>query len=109
MIEFLHYLQKPLQLSKAVAASVDNEETQSFTSDSAQSTSHDDIQEDAAQDSDFDKINPDSEEARVNEKLKKEHSSFMFGKGTTQMKVLLAMIFGMLTYQISLPITLSFV
>jgi predicted MFS family arabinose efflux permease len=80
---------------KAVAASVDNEETQSFTSDSAQSTSHDDIQEDAAQDSDFDKINPDSEEARVNEKLKKEHSSFMFGKGTTQMKVLLAMIFGM--------------
>ncbi|MDU9418287.1 DHA2 family efflux MFS transporter permease subunit [Staphylococcus lloydii] len=80
---------------KAEAASVYNEETQSFTSESAQTTSNEHAQEDGAQDSDFDKINPDSEEARVNEKLKKEHSSFMFGKGTTQMKVLLAMIFGM--------------
>ncbi|WP_436862825.1 DHA2 family efflux MFS transporter permease subunit [Staphylococcus caeli] len=44
---------------------------------------------------DYEKINPNSEEAKVNEKLKEKHSSFMFGKGTTQGKVLLAMVFGM--------------
>ncbi|WP_427707988.1 DHA2 family efflux MFS transporter permease subunit [Staphylococcus parequorum] len=46
-------------------------------------------------DSDHEKINPNSEEAQVNEQLKAKHSSFMFGKGATQAKVLVAMIFGM--------------
>ncbi|PTI38648.1 MFS transporter [Staphylococcus succinus] len=46
-------------------------------------------------DVDHESINPDSEEAIVNEKLKQKHSSFMFGKGTSQGKVLVAMIFGM--------------
>ena len=46
-------------------------------------------------DSDHEQINPNSEEAQVNEKLKAKHSSFMFGKGTSQGKVLIAMIFGM--------------
>ncbi|WP_427706607.1 DHA2 family efflux MFS transporter permease subunit [Staphylococcus sp. Mo2-6] len=46
-------------------------------------------------DSDHEKINPNSEEAQVNEQLKAKHSSFMFGKGATQGKVLVAMIFGM--------------
>ncbi|PTI39630.1 MFS transporter [Staphylococcus succinus] len=46
-------------------------------------------------DVDHESINPDSEEAIVNEKLKEKHSSFMFGKGTSQGKVLVAMIFGM--------------
>ena len=46
-------------------------------------------------DVDHESINPDSEEAIVNEKLKQKHSSFMFGKGTSQGKVLIAMIFGM--------------
>lgn len=45
--------------------------------------------------SDHEQINPNSEEAQVNEKLKAKHSSFMFGKGTSQGKVLIAMIFGM--------------
>ncbi|OEK65873.1 multidrug MFS transporter [Staphylococcus equorum] len=46
-------------------------------------------------DSDHEKINPNSEEAQVNEQLKAKHNSFMFGKGATQAKVLVAMIFGM--------------
>ncbi|RIP37391.1 DHA2 family efflux MFS transporter permease subunit [Staphylococcus gallinarum] len=46
-------------------------------------------------DSGHEQINPNSEEAQVNEQLKQKHSSFMFGKGTTQGKVLIAMIFGM--------------
>lgn len=46
-------------------------------------------------DSDHEQINPNSEEAQVNEQLKQKHSSFMFGKGTSQGKVLIAMIFGM--------------
>ncbi|OEL06280.1 multidrug MFS transporter [Staphylococcus xylosus] len=50
---------------------------------------------DEATDADHQNINPNSEEAKVNEKLKEKHSSFMFGKGTSQGKVLLAMIFGM--------------
>ncbi|WP_426443649.1 DHA2 family efflux MFS transporter permease subunit [Staphylococcus xylosus] len=50
---------------------------------------------DETTDADHQNINPNSEEAKVNEKLKEKHSSFMFGKGTSQGKVLLAMIFGM--------------
>ncbi|MEB6321452.1 DHA2 family efflux MFS transporter permease subunit [Staphylococcus xylosus] len=50
---------------------------------------------DETTDVDHQNINPNSEEAKVNEKLKEKHSSFMFGKGTSQGKVLLAMIFGM--------------
>ncbi|MCG7338185.1 DHA2 family efflux MFS transporter permease subunit [Staphylococcus sp. ACRSN] len=47
------------------------------------------------EDADHESINPNSEEAKVNEQLKQKHSSFMFGKGTSQGKVLVAMIFGM--------------
>ncbi|SCU01149.1 major facilitator superfamily permease [Staphylococcus xylosus] len=50
---------------------------------------------DETTDTDHQNINPNSEEAKVNEKLKEKHSSFMFGKGTSQGKVLIAMIFGM--------------
>ncbi|XVL29451.1 DHA2 family efflux MFS transporter permease subunit [Staphylococcus equorum] len=46
-------------------------------------------------DSNHETINPNSEEAQVNEQLKAKHNSFMFGKGVTQAKVLVAMIFGM--------------
>ncbi|ANQ65009.1 DHA2 family efflux MFS transporter permease subunit [Staphylococcus equorum] len=46
-------------------------------------------------DSGHEKINPNSEESEVNEQLKAKHSTFMFGKGATQGKVLVAMIFGM--------------
>ncbi|MFQ3847620.1 DHA2 family efflux MFS transporter permease subunit [Staphylococcus shinii] len=53
-----------------------------------------DVSEDKT-DADHENINPNSEEAKVNEKLKEKHSSFIFGKGTSQGKVLLAMIFGM--------------
>ncbi|MEJ7142189.1 MFS transporter, partial [Staphylococcus capitis] len=36
---------------------------------------------DETTDADHQNINPNSEEAKVNEKLKEKHSSFMFGKG----------------------------
>ena len=36
-----------------------------------------------------------TQEEEINEQLKQKHSSFMFGKGTSQGKVLIAMIFGM--------------
>ncbi|COE17683.1 DHA2 family efflux MFS transporter permease subunit [Staphylococcus warneri] len=40
-------------------------------------------------------INPSSEEARVNEKIKNQQSDFIFGKGITRGKILAAMLFGM--------------
>ncbi len=40
-------------------------------------------------------INPDSEEGRVNEKIKRQHSDFIFGNGITRGKILAAMLFGM--------------
>ena len=40
-------------------------------------------------------INPNSEEARVNEKIKNQQSDFIFGKGITRGKILAAMLFGM--------------
>lgn len=36
-----------------------------------------------------------TQEEEINEQLKQKHSAFMFGKGTSQGKVLVAMIFGM--------------
>lgn len=68
------------------------------TEEKAENASHanSDTSESSTQhDSDHEQINPNSEEAQVNEKLKAKHSSFMFGKGTSQGKVLIAMIFGM--------------
>ncbi|MDW4232794.1 DHA2 family efflux MFS transporter permease subunit [Staphylococcus saprophyticus] len=59
------------------------------------STDINDTEVEQQDDSDHEAINPNSEEAKVNEKLKEKHSTFMFGKGTTQGKVLIAMIFGM--------------
>lgn len=40
-------------------------------------------------------INPNSEEARVNEKIKNQQSDFIFGKSITRGKILAAMLFGM--------------
>ncbi|MDM7464743.1 DHA2 family efflux MFS transporter permease subunit [Staphylococcus warneri] len=40
-------------------------------------------------------INPNSEEARVNEKIKNQQSDFIFGKGIKRGKILAAMLFGM--------------
>lgn len=40
-------------------------------------------------------INPNSAEARVNEKIKNQQSDFIFGKGITRGKILAAMLFGM--------------
>lgn len=40
-------------------------------------------------------IDPNSEEGRVNEKIKKQESNFIFGKGFSRGKILAAMLFGM--------------
>src|SRR5699024_698117 len=69
------------------------------TEEKAENASHansDTAESSTQHDSDHEQINPNSEEAQVNEKLKAKHSSVMFGKGTSQGKVLIAMIFGML-------------
>ncbi|HDF3496445.1 TPA: DHA2 family efflux MFS transporter permease subunit [Staphylococcus aureus] len=39
--------------------------------------------------------NPKSEEYKVNEKIKKEHKSFIFGEGVSRGKILAALLFGM--------------
>ncbi|MBX5319413.1 DHA2 family efflux MFS transporter permease subunit [Staphylococcus caprae] len=40
-------------------------------------------------------IDPNSEEGKVNEKIKKQESNFIFGKGISRGKILAAMLFGM--------------
>ncbi|HCY6645270.1 TPA: DHA2 family efflux MFS transporter permease subunit [Staphylococcus aureus] len=39
--------------------------------------------------------NPESEECKVNEKIKKEHKNFIFGEGVSRGKILAALLFGM--------------
>ncbi|SCR40962.1 DHA2 family efflux MFS transporter permease subunit [Staphylococcus aureus] len=39
--------------------------------------------------------NPESEEYKVNEKIKKEHKNFIFGEGFSRGKILAALLFGM--------------
>ncbi|HEB2282229.1 TPA: DHA2 family efflux MFS transporter permease subunit [Staphylococcus aureus] len=39
--------------------------------------------------------NPDSEEYKVNEKIKKEHANYIFGEGISRGKILAALLFGM--------------
>ncbi|HCX3688248.1 TPA: DHA2 family efflux MFS transporter permease subunit [Staphylococcus aureus] len=39
--------------------------------------------------------NPESEEYKVNEKIKKEHKNFFFGEGVSRGKILAALLFGM--------------
>lgn len=39
--------------------------------------------------------NPNSEEYKVNEKIKKEHKNFIFGEGVSRGKILVALLFGM--------------
>ncbi|HCG2559045.1 TPA: DHA2 family efflux MFS transporter permease subunit [Staphylococcus aureus] len=39
--------------------------------------------------------NPNSEEYKVNEKIKKEHKNFIFGEGVSRGKILAALLFGM--------------
>lgn len=57
-----------------------SDETEALTSDQNAVTQHEESH---------------TQEAEINEKLKQKHSAFMFGKGTSQGKVLIAMIFGM--------------
>lgn len=60
----------------------------------SEDTSHK-LDEDSGVDEVHKPINPNSEEARVNEKIKNQQSDFIFGKGITRGKILAAMLFGM--------------
>ncbi|AWI43844.1 multidrug MFS transporter [Staphylococcus nepalensis] len=74
----------------------ENNETNNLNEENEQSTFSEETDNlHNPNDTDYEKINSNSEEAQVNEKLKAKHSTFMFGKGTSQGKVLVAMIFGM--------------
>ncbi|MFY2828335.1 DHA2 family efflux MFS transporter permease subunit [Staphylococcus arlettae] len=57
-----------------------SDETEALTSDQNAVTQHEESH---------------TQEEEINEKLKQKHSAFKFGKGTSQGKVLIAMIFGM--------------
>ena len=46
-------------------------------------------------DSIYEPINPDSQEGRVNERIKKQKEDFVFGEGITRNKILATMLFGM--------------
>lgn len=46
-------------------------------------------------DSIYEPINPNSEEGRINERVKNQKQDFVFGKGITRGKILAAMLFGM--------------
>lgn len=63
-----------------------NKERQSFTNTNSTANQDDEA---------FAKKNPNSEEYKVNEQIKKEHKNFIFGKGITRGKILAALLFGM--------------
>ena len=49
-------------------------------------------------------IDPNSEEGRVNEKIKKQESNFIFGKGISRGKILAAMLFGLSIATLNQPL-----
>lgn len=72
----------------------DSTKNEHGTSRRSEDTSHK-SDEDSGVDEVHKPINPNSEEARVNEKIKNQQSDFIFGKGITRGKILAAMLFGM--------------
>ncbi|MCC3673453.1 DHA2 family efflux MFS transporter permease subunit [Staphylococcus epidermidis] len=57
--------------------------------------SHKNQEEDDASNDVLNPIDPNSTEGRVNERIKNQESNFIFGKGITRGKILVAMLFGM--------------
>lgn len=77
---------------------VDNQDDHSQVSLNKQTEGSEQDQElfnDNKDDEAFAAKNPESEEYKVNEKIKKEHENFIFGEGVSRGKILAALLFGM--------------
>ncbi len=79
-------------------ARIDNKDNQNQVSLNKQTERSEQDQElfnDNKDDEAFAAKNPNSEEYKVNEKIKKEHKNFIFGEGVSRGKILAALLFGM--------------
>ncbi|HDJ7387652.1 TPA: DHA2 family efflux MFS transporter permease subunit [Staphylococcus aureus] len=79
-------------------ARIDNKDNQNQVSLNKQTEGSEQDQElfnDNKGDEAFAAKNPNSEEYKVNEKIKKEHKNFIFGEGVSRGKILAALLFGM--------------
>lgn len=79
-------------------ARIDNKGNQNQVSLNKQTEGSEQDQElfnDNKDDEAFAAKNPNSEEYKVNEKIKKEHKNFIFGEGVSRGKILAALLFGM--------------
>ncbi|HFU7172943.1 TPA: DHA2 family efflux MFS transporter permease subunit [Staphylococcus aureus] len=79
-------------------ARIDNKDIQNQVSLNKQTEGSEQDQElfnDNKDDEAFAAKNPNSEEYKVNEKIKKEHKNFIFGEGVSRGKILAALLFGM--------------
>ncbi|HFQ1881826.1 TPA: DHA2 family efflux MFS transporter permease subunit [Staphylococcus aureus] len=79
-------------------ARIDNKDNQNQVSLNKQTEGSEKDQElfnDNKDDEAFAAKNPNSEEYKVNEKIKKEHKNFIFGEGVSRGKILAALLFGM--------------
>ncbi|UXV47310.1 DHA2 family efflux MFS transporter permease subunit [Staphylococcus aureus] len=79
-------------------ARIDNKDHQNQVSltDHAKGSEQDqELFNDNKDDEAFAAKNPESEEYKVNEKIKKEHKNYIFGEGVSRGKILAALLFGM--------------
>ncbi|MFA0979726.1 DHA2 family efflux MFS transporter permease subunit [Staphylococcus aureus] len=79
-------------------ARIDNQDNQNQVSLNKQTEGSEQDQElfnDNKDDVAFAAKNPESEEYKVNEKIKKEHKNFIFGEGVSRGKILAALLLGM--------------
>ncbi|WP_103268226.1 DHA2 family efflux MFS transporter permease subunit [Staphylococcus aureus] len=79
-------------------ARIDNQDNQNQVSLNKQTEGSEQDQElfnDNKDDVAFAAKNPESEEYKVNEKIKKEYKNFIFGEGVSRGKILAALLFGM--------------
>ncbi|SUK59966.1 drug resistance transporter [Staphylococcus aureus] len=79
-------------------ARIDNKDNQNQVSltDHAKGSEQDQgLFNDNKDDEAFAAKNPESEEYKVNEKIKKEHKNYIFGEGVSRGKILAALLFGM--------------
>ncbi|HDK9425286.1 TPA: DHA2 family efflux MFS transporter permease subunit [Staphylococcus aureus] len=79
-------------------ARIDNKDNQNQVSLNKQTEGSEQDQElfnDNKDDEAFAAKNPNSEEYKVNEKIKKKHKNFIFGEGVSRGKILAALLFGM--------------
>lgn len=73
----------------------DNQNQASLTDHAKGSEQDQELFNDNKDDEAFAAKNPESEEYKVNEKIKKEHKNYIFGEGVSRGKILAALLFGM--------------